>query len=81
VHATIQKFGYPRTLVHERDGWVVLARRGQVSAGSLVLVCKEDVASLGTVSDSAWSAFGRVCAELESALAKAFQPASSITSH
>ena len=37
VNDTIAKFGYPDSLVHEYDGWVVLLRHDQVTPGALVL--------------------------------------------
>lgn len=37
VHATLLKFGYPQTLLHEGRHWALLARPAQVTLGSLVL--------------------------------------------
>ena len=41
MNATIEKFGWPATLVREFEHWVVLARPAQPALGSLVLAAKE----------------------------------------
>ena len=40
MNPTIEKFGYPATLVREFDHWLVLLRPAQVTLGSLVLAAK-----------------------------------------
>jgi diadenosine tetraphosphate (Ap4A) HIT family hydrolase len=40
MNPTVEKFGYPATLIKEFDHWVVLLRPAQVTFGSLVLVAK-----------------------------------------
>ena len=42
MNPTIEKFGYPATLVREFEHWVVLLRPAQVTLGSLVLAAKSD---------------------------------------
>ena len=42
MNPTIEKFGYPATLLHEFDHWLVLLRPAQVTLGSLVLAAKSD---------------------------------------
>jgi diadenosine tetraphosphate (Ap4A) HIT family hydrolase len=42
MNPTIEKFGYPATLVHEFEHWMVLLRPAQVTLGSLVLAAKSD---------------------------------------
>lgn len=37
AHATLLKFGYPHTLLHEGEHWALLARPAQVTLGCLVL--------------------------------------------
>ena len=44
MNPTIEKFGYPGTLLCEFDHWVVLLRPAQVTLGSLVLAAKGDAA-------------------------------------
>ena len=40
MNPTIEKFGYPTTLLREFDHWLVLLRPAQVTLGSLVLAAK-----------------------------------------
>ncbi|MGN6057319.1 MAG: HIT family protein [Sphingomicrobium sp.] len=42
MNPTIEKFGYPATLVAEFEHWVVLLRPAQATLGSLVLAAKSD---------------------------------------
>ena len=42
MNPTIEKFGYPATLVHDLQHWAVLVRPAQVTLGSLVLAAKSD---------------------------------------
>ena len=72
MNATIARFGYPASLLHEYESWVVLLRPAQPTLGSLVLACKEDVTSLGTVSAKAYSELAVAIADLEQALRTAF---------
>ena len=46
MNPTIEKFGYPATLVREFEHWVVLLRPAQVTLGSLVLAAKSDATRL-----------------------------------
>ncbi len=71
-HETILKFGYPQTLLHEYEHWVVLLRPKQVTVGSLVLACKEDAQRVSDVSAEAFAEMKTVSTALETALQKAF---------
>ena len=72
MNTTISKFGYPSSLLHEYRSWVVLLRPAQPTLGSLVLVCKEDATSLGSVSSAAYAELSTATADLERALREAF---------
>ena len=74
MNATITKFGYPVSLLHEYESWVVLLRPAQPTLGSLVLACKEDATSLGTVSAKAYSELAVAISDLEGALRATFDP-------
>jgi diadenosine tetraphosphate (Ap4A) HIT family hydrolase len=69
---TIQKFGYPQSLLKEYTYWVVLLRPKQVTLGSLILACKEEAKSMGEVSSEAFSELSIVTSELESTLQEQF---------
>lgn len=72
MNETIKKFGYPDYLLKEYDKWVVLLRPKQVTAGCVVLACKENAESMSEVSQEAFSELPIVTGEIESALKKAF---------
>jgi len=72
MNATIEKFGYPASLLHEYRSWVVLLRPAQPTLGSLVLACKEDATSLGSVSGAAYAELSTATADLERALREVF---------
>lgn len=73
MNDTIRKFGYPSSLLHEYRSWVVLLRPAQPTLGSLVLACKEDATSLGSVSSAAYAELSAAIADLETALRQAFE--------
>ena len=65
---TIDRFGYPATLVREYDHWVVLLRPAQVTAGSLVLAAKSEATAYGALPAEAFVEQGTVIAEIEMTL-------------
>ncbi len=72
MNATLRKFGYPTTLLHEYPSWAVLLRQAQPTLGSLVLVCKEDATALGAVSSAAYAELSQATADIERVLRQAF---------
>ena len=68
MNATIAKFGYPSSLLHEYRSWVVLLRPSQPTLGSLVLACKDDATSLGAVSAEAYAELAIAAGDLERAV-------------
>lgn len=68
MNETIRKFGYPDTLIREYEHWVVLLRPQQVTLGSLVLACKEDVQQFHQVSDGAFAELKTAVTHLEETL-------------
>ncbi len=68
MNKTIQKFGYPETLVKEFKHWVILLRPKQITLGALILVCKETAASLPEVTENAYIEFPKVTHWLENSL-------------
>lgn len=65
---TAEKFGYPGSLVREYEHWVVLVRPGQVTLGSLVLVCKDQAEAFSAISAAAFDQMGRVVGDIETCL-------------
>ncbi len=74
VNDTVRRFGYPHSLVHEYDGWVVLLRNDQITVGSLVLAVKSEATSLSGVAAETLAELGSVSSDIERALAATFAP-------
>ena len=70
MNATIEKFGYPATLIREFEHWVVLLRPAQVTLGSLVLAAKNDATAYGQLPREAFAEQAEAIAAIESALAE-----------
>ncbi|NWK94260.1 HIT family protein [Sphingobium lactosutens] len=71
MNATIEKFGWPATLVAEFDHWLVLLRPAQPTLGSLILAAKSDATAFGDLPAEAHAELKTVTATIEAALAKA----------
>ena len=68
-NATIEKFGYPATLVREFEHWLVLVRPAQVTLGSLVLAAKSDATAYRQLPIEAFAEQAAVIAAVEDGLA------------
>ena len=73
THATLRKFGYPQTLIHESEHWAVLLRPQQVTLGSLVLAARAPVMAFGDLPAPAFAAMQDAVRHIEQTLAKAFR--------
>jgi diadenosine tetraphosphate (Ap4A) HIT family hydrolase len=74
MHATIAKFGYPGSLVHAYQRWVILLRPQQATLGACVLACVEPATSFAAISDAAFAELPVAIRDLEGALRAAFRP-------
>ena len=68
MNPTIEKFGYPATLVREYGQWLVLTRPAQVTACSLVLAAKSDAIAYSQLPSDAFAEQAIVVRDIESAL-------------
>ena len=71
MNDTIEKFGYPATLIHEYDHWVVLLRPAQPTLGSLVLAAKSDTLAFSKLPAEAFEELAIVTAHIEAVLSEA----------
>ncbi len=71
MNATIEKFGWPATLVAESEHWVVLARPAQPTLGSLVLAAKSDATAFGALDPAAHAELAKATSAIEAALTAA----------
>src|SRR3546814_8525539 len=65
---TLTKFGYPETVVHEDDDWIVMVRPQQVTLGSLVLASRRPVERFGALGDEGFRALGPAVRRIEAML-------------
>jgi diadenosine tetraphosphate (Ap4A) HIT family hydrolase len=70
LNETIEKFGYPDTLLKEYSHWVVLLRPEQATLGSMVLANKSTATALSQIDAAAFAELSDVIAGLEGALQK-----------
>ena len=68
MNDTINKFGYPNTVIKEYSSWIVLFRMNQVTLGSLVCIAKEDAGSLSELSNNAFLELQKVHCDIENVL-------------
>ena len=73
MNSTLQKFGYPQSLVKEHDHWCILLRSQQVTLGSLILAAKSEVTAFADLAPAAFTELATVVAEIEHSL-KRFCP-------
>ena len=71
MNATMEKFGYPATLVRDFEYWVVLLRPAQVTLGSLILAAKGDATAFGELPPAAHAELAPVTAYVEQLLSEA----------
>ncbi|MBW4331292.1 HIT family protein [Stakelama sp. CBK3Z-3] len=71
MNATIEKFGYPATLLRQWEHWVLLLRPAQPTLGSCVLAAKSDAIRFGDLSAEAHAELKSATGETEAMLTKA----------
>ena len=69
MNPTIEKFGYPATLLREFDHWLVLLRSAQVTLGSVVLAAKSHATAYHQLPREAFTEQADAIAAIEKALA------------
>ena len=73
ANATIEKFGWPGTLIRDYRHWVVLLRPTQPTLGSLVLAAKADATAFGDLPPEAHAELATITKEIETALSGAMR--------
>ena len=68
MNPTIDKFGYPVSLIREYEHWVVLLRPAQVTLGALVMAAKSDAQAYSELPPEAFAEQAQVVADIEQAL-------------
>ena len=70
MNATIEKFGWPATLIGDFEHWVVLLRPAQPTLGSLVLAARSQATAFGDLPEGAHAELKIVTGAIEAALAR-----------
>lgn len=68
MNPTLEKFGYPHTLLREFEHWCILRRPAQATLGALVLGSKHGATSLGMLPAEAHTDLHACTSTLERAL-------------
>jgi diadenosine tetraphosphate (Ap4A) HIT family hydrolase len=68
THATLMKFGFPRTLVREYDSWCVLVRPQQATLAALVLAARSEVTAFSAIGQAAFAELAHVIVDIEASL-------------
>src|SRR5947207_3561681 len=68
MNQTIERFGFPATLLKEFEHWVVLLRPAQVTLGSLILAAKSDATAYSDLPRAAFNEQADAVAAIERAL-------------
>jgi diadenosine tetraphosphate (Ap4A) HIT family hydrolase len=55
MHATLQKFGWPATLLREFEHWCILLRPQQATYGALVLCAKSEATAFSDLQPAAFA--------------------------
>jgi diadenosine tetraphosphate (Ap4A) HIT family hydrolase len=72
MNPTLQKFGYPSTVIKEYQKWVVVLRPQQVTLGALVLICQDTATAFSRISPEAFAELPRTIQEIEASISNAF---------
>ena len=72
MNITLQRFGYPDTLIKEYEHWVMLLKPEQTTIGTLILAEKSEATHLGELSEASWAEFAQVSRDAERWTREAF---------
>ena len=72
MNQTMEKFGYPDTVIREYSLWSVQLRPKQATLGALVAICKQPARSFGQLSGEAFAELKQVTVDMEAALSSGF---------
>jgi diadenosine tetraphosphate (Ap4A) HIT family hydrolase len=73
MHATLQKFGYPASLIAELEHWCIVVRPAQATLGAVVLIAKSDATSVAQLPAPAYAELQQATQLIERGL-RQFRP-------
>lgn len=65
MNATLSRFDYPRSLIHEYRHWVVMIRPGQITLGCSIIAAKSACTSLAELSPAEAAELPQVIGDFE----------------
>jgi diadenosine tetraphosphate (Ap4A) HIT family hydrolase len=68
VNATLQRFGYPGSVIREYVHWVVMVRPGQVTLGCTIIAAKSESSGLGGLTAAEGAELPRVIGDFEATI-------------
>ena len=68
MNATLQRFGYPDSVIKEYVHWVVMVRPGQVTLGCAIIASKSGCTSLGDLTAEEGAELPQVIGDFERAV-------------
>ena len=68
MNSTLEKFGYPATLIRQYSHWCVLLRSAQATLASLILATKGEEKSFSGLRPEAFAELGRAVKDTEQTL-------------
>ena len=72
LNETLKKLDYPNTVIKEYKNWILLCMPQQVTLGSLVLLCRDDMANFSQISSDSFNELQIVIKEIENNLKQLF---------
>ena len=72
LNETLKKLDYPNTVIKEYKNWILLCMPQQVTLGSLVLLCRDDMANFSQISSDSFNELRIVIKEIENNLKQLF---------
>ncbi len=72
ISDTLEAFDHQNNLIREYDNWYVLLRPRQVTLGSLVLLCKDDVDAFSKISKNSFANMDAAIQDIERSLSNLF---------
>ena len=73
MDATLNKFGYPTSLIFERNNWMILLRPQQVTLGALALIEKSGVTRYSDISLESHAELGEMIRIIEPSFSQLFK--------
>jgi len=72
MNETLEKFGYPNSVIHTYEHWSLLLRPQQTTLGALILGAHSDASSFGLLPEAAFTELNKITNHIEIVLTRCF---------